>query len=330
MRTNKKMIATLLTFTMLLLGCIGSMSVFAESDDVDESLTTGEEVVTVVSGCDLKSENLVKAKVKQYGLSMLVPEGNLITVDSDPSVFSSTDFSRSYFMEQGCILYAYTDNTNYCAVTAFVSEQNSIYDYYGDYSDLNAAKREELIADATSEGTATEFVTINGRNYIQVTSNDNSSGDDYTQYQFTTVIDHKQYVIYIQTLNANAADKDVLNEMIGSIKLSGEGLQMSKADVILTVVCVILLIAVAVIYFFFYRANQFVKLGITNYTRLGFDLPKANKLDDKDVLGDDEDEDVEDFDEEFEEEEFDDEEEEDFEEDEEEDSDDSDERIIKD
>lgn len=321
MKHNKKWIATLLAFAMLVLTCMGGMSVFAESEDDLGEVADTEVTAAVVSGCDLKSENLVKAKVKQYGLSMLVPKDNVITVDSDASVFSSTDYSRSYFMEQGCILYSYTNNTNYCAVTVFVSEQDSIYDYYGDYSKLSAAKRDELVAESSAEGSSTEFVTINGRGYIQVTANDNSSGEDYTQYQFTTVIDHKQYVIYIQTLNADANDKAVLNEMIGSIKLSGEGLQLSKADVILTIICIILLIAVVVIYFFFYRANQFVKLGITNYPRLGFDLPKANKLNDSDVIDDDE-EDEEEYDDEA----YDEDEEEEIEEE----DDDSDERIIKD
>lgn len=324
MRNNKKLFATLLTFSMLLLTCIGGMSVFAESEDDSADAIVTEETVAVVSGCDLKSENLVKAKVKQYGLTMLVPKDHVITVDSDTSVFSSTDFSRSYFMEQGCILYSYTDNANYCAVSVFVSEQDSIYDYYGDYSNLSAAKRDELVADSSSEGTTTEFVTINGRSYIQTTASNNSSGDEFTQYQFTTVIDHKQYVIYIQTQNADANDKAVLNEMIGSIKLSGEGIQLSKADVLLTVVCIILLIAVIVIYFFFYRANQFVKLGITNYTRLGFDLPKANKLDEKDAFDDGSEEDSDDFDD------YDDEEENVDEEDDDDNDDDSDERIIKD
>ena len=297
MRKNKKFIAALLTLSMFILACVGGMSVFAESDNTSSTESADDgTTAAVVSGCDLKSDNLVKAKVKQYGLSMLVPKGDLLTIDSDPSEFSSSDYSRTYFMEQGCILYSYTNNDNYCAVTVFVSDQDSIYDYYGDYSNLSAAKRDELVAESSGDGYNAEFVTINGRNYIQVTTNDNSTGDNYTQYQFTTVIGDKQYVIYIQTLNADSSDKEVLNEMIGSIKLSGEGMKLSSADIILTIVCIILLIAVIVIYFFFYRANQFVKLGITNYPRLGFDLPKTNKLNDEDILDEDdeayEDEDV--------------------------------------
>lgn len=321
---NNKFMALLLTLSMIVLTCIGGMSVFAESDNTSSD-ATGDETPTAVSGCDLKSENLVKATVSRYGLSMLVPKDNVLTVDSDSSVFSSSDsdYSRTYFMEQGCILYAYTSNDNYCAVTAFVSEQDSIYDYYGDYSNLSAAKRDELVGELSSDSSAAEFVTINGRNYIQVTTSDNSTGDNYTQYQFTTVINHKQYVIYIQTLNADSNDKLVLNKMISSIKLSGEGMKLSVAEIILTIVCIILLIAVVVLYYLFYRANQFAKLGITNYSPLGFDLPKTNGLNEKDVIDeydeDDEDDEDDEADEEDELDEVDDN-----------DDDNSDERIIKD
>ena len=145
MRKNKKFIAALLTLSMFILACVGGMSVFAESDNTSSTESADDgTTAAVVSGCDLKSDNLVKAKVKQYGLSMLVPKGDLLTIDSDPSEFSSSDYSRTYFMEQGCILYSYTNNDNYCAVTVFVSDQDSIYDYYGDYSNLSAAKRDEL------------------------------------------------------------------------------------------------------------------------------------------------------------------------------------------
>lgn len=321
MRKNHKIMAALLAIALVVLTSIGGLAVFAESEEsVDSEQIEIADNTTAVSGCDLKSENLIRVKVKQYGFSMLVPQDNVITLESDPSVFASSDYSRSYFMEQGCILYAYADKQNYCAVTVFVSDQDSIYDYYGDYAKLSDAKRDELVAAASSETATAEFVTINGRSYIQVTTSDNTSGENYTQYQFTTVINQKQYMIYIQTMNADDKDKAVLNEMIGSIKLGGQGLRLDGADMLLTVLVVILTIAVAVIYFFFYRANQFVKLGITNYPRLGFDLPKPNELKESDVFDEEDDEE--------EDEEDDESEDEDDEEDEEEDN--SDERIIKD
>lgn len=317
MRKNHKLTAALLALALLVLTCVSGMSAFASEDDVTVDTVEEQSTAAVVSGCDLKEENLVRAKVKQYGLSMLVPKDNLITIDSDSEVFAASDYSRSYFMEQGCVLYSYTQNANYCSVTVFVSEQDSIYDYYGDYSKLSEDKRKELVADSSDENSTAEFVTINGRGYIQVTASDSSTGDEYTQYKFTTVLNHKEYVIYIQTLNANADDKAVLNQMIGSINLTGEGMKLSSADVMLLVICVILCIAVAVVYFFFYRATQFAKLGVTNFPRIGFDLPKANSFDTKEVL-DEMSEDEDDFDDE-----------EDEEEDDEED-DDADERIIKD
>lgn len=326
MKFHQKWTAALLVLAMLTTVCLGGMNVFASEDEEAVDDTAPETTVTAtVSGCDLSEDSLVRAKVKQYGLSMLVPKDNVITVDSDSSVFAAADYSRSYFMEQGCILYAYTQNANYCSVTVFVSDQDSIYDYYGDYAGLSEEKRQELVKDASDDSAVAEYVTINGRGFIQVTSTDSSTGDVYTQYRFTTVIDRKQYVIYIQTLNADKDDKAVLNQMIGSIKVNGEGIYLTPADRMLLVLCIILCIAVAVIFFFFYRATQFVKVGITDFARIGFDLPRSNVLNDSDQLvgsdeEDDEDDDDDDDDDEFDDDEFDD--------DEEDDDTDEDERII--
>ena len=294
---NKKMIATLLVFTMLLLASIGGMNVFAE-EGIGDSVDSTETVAQVVSGCDLKAEDLVQASVKQYGFSMLVPKGNVITVDSDVSVFEASDYTRSYFMEQGCMLYCFTDNENYCAVSAFVTDQDSIYNYYGDYSKLNDTQKTELVnAAATDASTQAQFVKINGRDFLQVTMSDDdvSTGNSYTQYQFTTVIGGQKYVIYIQTANANDADLGVVNEMIKSIKLNGMGLQMDVLDIVLIVMTVLLVIAVAIVYFFFYRATCFVKAGINDFARIGFDLPE--KTIDEDDIYDDEDDDYDDEDE---------------------------------
>lgn len=324
MKNHCKRISVLLALCMAVMLCVGSMSVWAEADD-DVKTTAADDIdenditAMIVSGCDLNANDLTKVKVSQYGFSMLVPKGTVITLESDAETFAASNYSRPYFMEQGCILYALTEKQNYCAITVFVSDRTSIYDYYGDYNRLSEAKQKELVDAAAAEGNNAEFVTINGRRYLQVTSNDASTGDSYTQYQFTTVIDHKEYVIYISTLNANDNDKAVLNKVIGSIKLRGQMLQMTSADIVLTVICLILLISVCVIYFFFYRANQFVKAGIVDYPRLGFDLPKALTSDEAALLEGEEDDDEDDEDDEDEEESAD---EEDVE-------DEDDERIIK-
>ncbi len=292
MKKNKKMMATLLVFALTLLASIGGMKVFAEADD-DAAVTT--TIAGVVSGCDLSVNNLTEVKVKQYGFSMQVPQGTVISLESDATDFSHSDYTRSYFMEQGCILYTFTPNQNYCAVSVFVNDLDSIYNYYGDYSKLGQEKKAELIAAAgTDDNTAAEFVTINGQTFLQVTMSDNdaSTGSHYVQYQFTTVVGGQRYVIYIQTANANDADKVVINQMIQSIKLKGM-FPLSVLEVVLIVVCVVLAIAVALVYFFFYRANQFVKAGITDYPRLGFDLPDSGIAEDD--IYDDEEDDVDDF-----------------------------------
>ncbi len=331
MKKNKKMVATLLVFALTLLASIGGMNVFAQNDSA-ATLDATAEKTTVVSGCDLSADKLSAVQVKQYGFSMQVPEGTVISLESDASVFAQSDYTRSYFMEQGCILYTFTPNQNYCAVSVFVTDLDSIYNYYGDYSQLTDEQKAELVAAAGGDdNTVAEFVTINGRTYLQVTMSDNdvSTGNKYVQYQFTTVIGSQRYVIYIQTANAIDSDKAVINTMISSIVLSGLAsdnvvASMSKLEIALVVLCVILVIAVALIYFFFYRANQFVKAGITDYKRLGFDLPEK-EVDEDDIY--DEDEDVDDFDddEDVEEDDVEEDDVEDVEED-----DDNDERIIKD
>lgn len=326
MKLNKKIIAALLAAVMLL-SCIGGASVFAEDDAIDyediDNEVIDEADTAVVSGCDLSADKLNKVTVKQYGFSMLVPEGQTITLDSDASVFGASGFTRTRFMEEGCILYSLTDSQNTCSVMVFVSEKDSIFNYYGDYSKLSEEKRKELVADVASENNKAEFVTINGCSFLQITASDNSNGTDYTQYQFTTVINQTEYVILISTLNANAKDKAVLNQIIGSIRVRGPWLHLTGEDTLLLIVSVLLLIAVCVLYFFFYRAQQFIKLGVTDFKPWGFNLPTLNEFDSEDILDNEEDD-------EDDEEEEDEDEENDDEDDSDEDLDESDERIIKD
>ena len=298
MKKNKKMIATLLVFALTLLASIGGMNVFAQDGDTvtatSDTAADAQTKTVVVSGCDLSADKLSTVFVKQYGFSMQVPEGTVISLESEPSVFAQSDYSRSYFMEQGCILYTFTPNQNYCAVSVFVTDLDSINNYYGDYASLNDEKKAELIAASGSdEGSTAEFVTINGQTYLQVTMTDDdaSSGNHYVQYQFTTVIGGQRYVIYIQTANANDADKAVINSMIQSIRLKGLS-TLRVIDIVLIAVCAVLAIALALVYFFFYRANQFVKAGITDYPRLGFDMPD-NAVEEDDIY--DEEDDVDDF-----------------------------------
>lgn len=323
MKKNKKMTATLLIFALLLLTSICSMSVFASEDDAADTETT--ETVAV-SGCDLSSGELVKVEVKQYGFSMLAPDGNLTSIESPTENFTAVGYSRPYFMEQGCIMQTFTDNENYCAVSLFVEELDSIYNYYGDYSSLSKEQQEELVNDALSEGNeSAEFVKINGRTYLEsyVTDSSEDTGDVYAQYQFTTVINGQKYMLYIQTVNAIEADRTVINEMIKSIKLNGMSVALSTAEIVLIVVSIVLLLAVALAYFFLFRINEFTKAGVKEFAIVGFDLPAREEDDD------DNDEDLDEDDDDLEEDD-DAETEDDSEEADEVDEDSDDERIIKD
>ncbi len=326
MKKNKSLIATLLFFSMLLVASIGGLSVYAGDDTAaadDTSSVAEDTATTVVSGCDLKTEDLIKVKVKQYGFSMLVPDGNVTSLDSPTANFTAVGYSRPYFIEQGCAMQVFTDSDNYCAVSVFVEDLDSLYNYYGNYNTLSQEQQDELIQNALDNGNETaEFVKINGRTYLQsyVSDSSDDTGDVYEQYQFTTVIDNIQYTIYIQTTNAVEADKAVINDMIKSIKLSGMGLQLNAMDITLIVVVVLLVVAVALAYFFLYRISEFTKAGVEKFAIIGFDMPHTDDDDD-----DDEDEDEEDED--------DDEDEADSVEEDDEDSDEDDsddERIIKD
>lgn len=293
MKKNKSLIATLLFFSMLLVASIGGLSVYADSDDTAADDTAATET-TVVSGCDLKSEDLVKVEVKQYGFSMLVPGGNITSIESPTENFTAVGYSRPYFMEQGCAMQVFTDNENYCAVSVFVSEQSSLYDYYGDYNSLSEEQQNELIQDSLSEGNeSAEFVKINGRTYLKsyVTDSSEETGDVYLQYQFSTVIDSTKYDIYIQAANAVDSDKAVMNEMIKSIKLSGMGMQLNAMDITLIVVVVLLVIAVVMAYFFLFRVSEFTKAGVEKFAIIGFDMPQRDDDEFDEDEEDDEDED---------------------------------------
>lgn len=320
MKKNKSLIATLLFFSLLLVASIGGLSVYADSDDAaadtTDSTVSAEDTATPVSGCDLKAEDLIKVEVKQYGFSMLVPNGNVTSLDSPTENFTAVGYSRPYFIEQGCVMQVYTDNDNYCAVSVFVEDLSSLYNYYGDYNSLSPEQQDELVKDAIEEGNQTaEFVKINGRTYLQSYVSDSSedSADVYAQYQFTTVIDGIKYMIYIQTANAVEADKAVINEMIKSIKLNGMGVQFSVVDITMIVVVVLLVLAVALAYFFLYRVSEFTKAGIEKFAIIGFDMPQRDDESDEDDDEDEEDDDDDD----------------DYVEDDEDEDDSDDERIIK-
>ncbi len=320
-KKNRKLTLTMLTFVLIALVAIFGTSAFASSDD--ETDTTEEVSSTdTVSGCDLNADTLVTVTVEQYGFSMLIPEeGYLTSIEAPAENFETVGYSRPYFIEQSCLMQVFTDSDNYCAVSLFIEELDSIYDYYGDYSSLTEEQQQELIDEALDDGNeSAQFVSINGQTYLEAYVTDSDDDALYEQYQLTTVIDRKEYTIYIQTANANSSDKDVINTMIGSIKLKGMTESLTAVEITLIVVCVILVLTVALAYFFLFRLNAWAKVGVRDCAIVGFNLPKVEKssddLDDEDDEDDDEDEDGdEDDDDELEEDE---------------DEDDDDERIIKD
>lgn len=295
MRTNKKLIVTLTTFVLLLIVSIFSMNVFAA--DAEEEAPEVTAAQTVVSGCDLKKEDLKMVKVGMAGFSMLVPDGVVLTADSDPEVFANADLDRGTLIDQSVFFYTRTDSANYFMAYAGFSALNPLDRYYGDYSSLTKAQQDELIARQNSSGSTTvkgSFEKINGRTYLMIADKeeDPSTGEKYVVYGLYTVIGKYQYYVQVVAVNPNKTDLEVLNDILNSIKIGGINEGMSALDITLTVCVVLLILAVAFALFTFYRIDRFVKTGTELKSVFGFDIPAAavseeEDDDDSDDDGDD-------------------------------------------
>ena len=290
MKTNKKLVTALTVFVLTLLMSIFCMSVFAEETDGDQPLL--DSANTVVSGCDLKKEELHMETVKMADFKMLVPKGDLLTVESPADVFAKSDFDRSTLISEKVFFYFNNNKDNYCQVYAGIEELNPLDSFYGDYSKLTKAQQDELIAQNITSGDSSSkgsFEKINGRTYLMISKNDvdTSTGNKYVVYGLYTVIGSYKYIIQIVVINPVKSDLQVVNEMLNSIKLGGFKEPVSPLNVAMTVCLVILLVAVAFAIFTLYRVDRFVKSGSELKSVFGFDLPavaaaKENPADDSD------------------------------------------------
>lgn len=288
MRTNKRLITALSVFVLMLVTSIFCMTVFAEKTE-EETETQLSALSTVVSGCDLKKEDLQMVKVKITGFSMLVPKGDVITLESESSVFEKAKmtygFDRSTLIGENAFFYFNSKNENYCQVYAGFDEINPLDSYYGDYSKLTDDQKNELIAQSVSgdDSAKGRFEKINGRTYLMISKDDEDSttGNRYSVYALYTVIGSYKYIVQVVAVNPNKTDLEVVNEMLNSVKLGGLKEPVSPLNIALIVCVVILLLAVAFAFFTLYRLYSFVKSGITNVPVFGFNLPeRATAADD--------------------------------------------------
>ncbi len=298
MRTNRKLITTLTAFMLMLVASIFCMNVFAEeTDNKDNAAVTAN---TVVSGCDLKSEDLHMGSVKMADFKMLVPKGDLLTVESSAEVFAKSDFDRSTLINEKVFFYFNSNNENYCQVYAGIEEISPLDRVYGDYSKLTKEQQDELIAQNITSGDTTSkgsFEKINGRTFLMISKKDTdgSTGNNYVVYGLYTVIGSYKYIIQVVAINPNKNDLKVVNEMLNSIKLGGFKEPMSPLDISLIVCVVILLAAVAFALFTLYRIDRFVKSNTELKSVFGFDMPVAvAEEDNSDDDSDDSDDDFED------------------------------------
>ena len=136
MRTNKKLITTLSVFVLMLLTSVFCMTVFAEKTKEKEKETTTTTAAPVVSGCDLKKEELHMAKVKMTGFSMLVPKGELLTIESSSKEYENSElmqrgYNRSSLINGNIFLYFNNKSTNECNLVAAVVQLNPLDLYFG-------------------------------------------------------------------------------------------------------------------------------------------------------------------------------------------------------
>ena len=299
MRTNKKLIITLTVFVLMLLASIYATTVFAETT-ADEA----PEVISdqaVVSGCDLKKEDLQMVKVGATGFSMLIPKGEYVTAESAPEEIAKSDLDRSTLIDQNIFFYTRTGNANYFMAYAGFSDLKPLDQYYGNYSSLTKAQQDELIARQNSNGSTGmkgSFEKINGRTYMMLVENeqDPSTGTKFVAYGLYTVIGKYQYFVQIVAANPDKNDLQVMNEILNSIKINGLKEPMSVLDITLIVCVVLLVLAVAFALFTLYRIDRFVKTGTQLKAVIGFDLPAAAASEEEPDDSDDDDDSGDEFD----------------------------------
>ena len=304
MRTNKKLITSLVVLALMLAASVFCMSVFADAEDDLELL---DSAAPAVSGCDLKKEDLTMVKVDMTGFKMLVPKGSALTVESSADVFSKSEFDRNTLISENVFFYFNTNAENYCQVYAGMVALSPLEKYYGDYSKLTKEQQDELIAqqisadDTSSSGS---FEKINGRTYMMISKPDvdATTGNQYVVYGLYTVIGDYKYIVQIVAINPDSNDMEVINEMLNSVKLNGLSEPVSVTEIVLIVLTVIALIAVAFAIFTLYRFDRFVKAGVAPASVFGFDLPESVADEEDTDDSDDDDSDYDEFEDDMEEE----------------------------
>ena len=159
MNSNKKFFTALTALVFTLLLSVFCMTVFAETDDSyeteDNELSETLDVeAPVVSGCDLRKDDLKMVTIKTTNFKMLLPTGtakdmlggtgvncDLVTIEStkkeiENSKLGDMGYSRSTLIGNNIFLYFNTNKDNYCQVYAGMVQLNPLDAYYGDYASL--------------------------------------------------------------------------------------------------------------------------------------------------------------------------------------------------
>ncbi len=301
MKSNKKLIAVLTTLALILAASIFSTSVFAEADNSADALL--DSAAPVVSGCDLKKEDLKLTKINLTGFQMLLPKGNVLTIETPAAEFAKSEVSRNELINEGVFLYFRTNAVNACVVYGGMEKLNDLEKYYGDYSKLTKEEQKEILSQQIMEGDETSkgrFEKINGRTYLVISKNDVevSSGTKYVYYALTTVIGDYKYIVQLVAYSPNKNDIQVINQMLNSVRVNGMSEPFSVLEIALIVCVVILLLAVGFMVFLFIRMNAFARANQELPSVIGFEMPVPTAEDDDSDDLDDDDQDYDDFEEE--------------------------------
>ncbi len=272
------------------------ISVFTGTVFATEADTTGTTSTTdVVSGSDaaadyLSNYELIELAIAPHRMSILVPEldstfsANSTNADlsaalpnSGLSVEDIINYPDNY---GGSITYLFSGSSaNSGVMMNVIYTSNNFTQFIGDYNDASEAVLEDIRTSVlTYSGSFPEIRKVNGNTFLFAEGYDSDYG--YYSYSMETIVGGGRYQIYIDLADASTADKDIVEEIISSIKIGGfKTTNYGAADktlaTVLLIVVIILAVLVALLTFFVVRFSLFAKAAGSKFNIIGFSMPPS-------------------------------------------------------
>lgn len=301
-------------FLSLMLFLTAAMPAFAaestptSADAATDSILSATEPTVSESNASLFGTVPMRTyDFEDYGVSITLPDdGSYLTVNSpETEIYSVIGVGLAGMLENGYLVYP----CSYEGVMFSLTVSENIYSLnVGDYSNLSADKKQEMIDAAnsynlTSGFSDVRFVTINGHDFFV-----NCNFYDYYgvyQYTYVTVVDGVKYQFEAVSYNeiSESDAKFIENTIVGSLKINkpnysgGLASGLSVLEIIALIAVAVLLIVVGFLTFFIIRFNAFSKAAGSSFNIIGFNMPpKSYDYDDDDDDDDFEDDDDDDDD----------------------------------